>query len=79
MMIREGFRTIEVGKAIPPSAEFYTAYFSHDRNAFVCVFEDESFGSICDGALIPVDLQPWIVEIGINDEPAGWRTELEGE
>jgi hypothetical protein len=40
---------------VPESAIFISAYFDHSRNAFVCLFEDESYQSIPEGAAIPVD------------------------
>lgn len=75
-MMREGFRSIQVGQAIPASAEFYTAYFDNERNAFVCVFEDAVFQPVPDGCVIPLSPGPQVEEIDTDDEPDGWRTEL---
>lgn len=61
---RTGKRTIDVSSPIPESATFLTAYFDHNRNAFVCVFEDEAFSPLAEGALIPVDLGPTITVLG---------------
>ena len=40
---------------VPESAIFISAYFDHGRNAFVCLFEDESYESVPEGTVIPVD------------------------
>lgn len=42
--------------AVPASAKFSHAYFDSGRNAFVCVFEDESFKDVPEGHYIPVDV-----------------------
>lgn len=57
---RSGKRTIQVESPVPESATFFKAYFDHARNAFVCVFEDDSFSSVSEGALIPIDIGPTI-------------------
>ena len=54
-VVREGFRRKQyVRSEIPESAKFYTAHFSHERNAFVAVFEDPSFAPVAEGGLIPL-------------------------
>lgn len=58
-----GVRTISVESPIPESATFFTAFFCHERNAFVCVFEDESFARVCEGGLIPIVECPTITEL----------------
>jgi hypothetical protein len=60
---RQGKRTINVSSPVPDSATFFSAYFDHARNAFVCVFEDESFSPVAEGALIPVDIGPTITQV----------------
>lgn len=42
--------------AVPESAKFLHAYFDGERNAFVCVFEDESFESVPEGCRFPIDV-----------------------
>ncbi len=55
---REGKRSINVVcSSVPASALFFTSHFDHSRNAFVVIFEDESFGLIPPGGVIP--LLPW--------------------
>lgn len=41
---------------MPLSARFLHAYFDYERNAFVCVFEDESFDVVPEGSRIPIDV-----------------------
>lgn len=41
---------------IAESAEFRHAYFDNERNCFVCVFSDESFSPVAEGARIPIDV-----------------------
>jgi hypothetical protein len=58
-----GRRTIDVASPIPRSARFLRAYFDHSRNGFVCVFEDDSFRPVAEGAMIPVDNGPAITQV----------------
>ncbi len=51
---RAGKRSIDVSSPVPATASFFTSYFDHSRNAYVAVFEDDSFGLIAPGALIPL-------------------------
>ena len=57
-IVRAGKRSIDVSSPVPATALFYTSYFDHSRNAFVAVFEDDSFDPIADGCLIPRMLAP---------------------
>lgn len=59
---RSGTRVLSVESPIPETAKFFTAWFSHERNAFVCVFEHESFSPVADGALIPIGHGPVITD-----------------
>jgi hypothetical protein len=40
---------------VPESAIFISAYFDYSRNAFVCLFEDDSYESIPEGSAFPID------------------------
>lgn len=60
---KQGQRTIDVSSPVPDSAAFFSAYFDHARNAFVCVFEDDSFSPVAEGALIPVDVGPMVTRV----------------
>lgn len=63
MMSRSGDRTITVDSPVPETASFFTSYFDHSRNAYVCVFEDESFDPVAEGAIIPIlDRPAWVTE-----------------
>ena len=53
-IVRAGKRIIDVSSNVPATASFFTSYFDHSRNAFVAVFEDDSFDCIADGCLIPL-------------------------
>jgi hypothetical protein len=76
----KGERRVSVQSDIPEEAIFRFAYFANERNAFICVFEHESFYPIADGALIPIFPGP---HIGVTiesdncdhgpDPRAGWR------
>ena len=55
---RTGKRIIDVSSLVPETASFFTSYFDHSRNAFVVVFEDDSFGPVASGALIPLLCNP---------------------
>lgn len=39
---------------VPQDAKFRSAYFDPERNAFVCLFEDESFQSVSEGLKFPM-------------------------
>lgn len=52
--VRAGRRTIDVHSPVPETASFFTSYFDHSRNAYVAIFEDESFGRVAGGAVIPL-------------------------
>ena len=69
-VLRAGKRTIEVFSPVPETASFFTSYFDHSRNAFVAVFEDESFSPIADGGLIPILSQPVVSEDELPPPPA---------
>lgn len=58
-MARSGERRYAVESQLPESAVFHTAYFDQSRNAFVCVFEDDSFPPL-DNASIPIIDKPVI-------------------
>lgn len=74
-MARHGKRTIEVSSPVPESATFFTAYFDHARNAFVCIFEDASFDPVAEGGLIPVGIGPTITRCGDDRRIAGVSSE----
>ena len=58
LLARAGKREIDVSSPVPETASFFTSYFDHSRNAYVAVFEDESFDPVGDGALIPILSDP---------------------
>jgi len=58
MMARSGCRTITVDSPVPETASFFTSYFDHSRNVYVCVFEDDSFAPVAEGAIIPILERP---------------------
>ena len=51
---RNGPRQFSVGSLVPDTAQFFSAYFDQSRSAFVCIFEDETFPLLSDGAFIPI-------------------------
>jgi hypothetical protein len=51
---RNGPRSFCVNGPVPDTAKFWSAHFDHEKNAFVCFFEDESFDSVPEGCIIPV-------------------------
>ena len=53
-IVRAGKRSIDVSSPVAETASFFTSYFDHSRNAYVAVFEDDSFDLIASGALIPL-------------------------
>ncbi len=55
---REGRRTIHVCSPVPATASFFTPYFDHSRNAFVAVFEDDSFSPVRPGDIFPMLCKP---------------------
>ena len=59
--VREGKRTIEVPSTVPETATFVMAWFDHERNAFVTVFQDVSFDRVADGCSIPILFMPNVV------------------
>lgn len=67
LFARAGTRAIKVSPDVPEDAEFYTAYFDHSRNAFICVFEHPSFDRICNGAVIPLAEGPEITALPYED------------
>ena len=46
---------IPVGQ-LPSTAKFLHAWFDYERNAFVCMFEDESFEEVPEGGRFPIDV-----------------------
>ena len=58
LLARAGKRTIDVSSPLPETASFVTSYFDHARNAYVAIFEDESFEPVGDGALIRILTDP---------------------
>jgi len=58
LLARAGKREIDVSSPVPETASFFTSYFDHSRNAYVAVFEDESFDPVGDGALVPILSDP---------------------
>ena len=65
-IVREGKRTIEVTKGLPETAKFYGAHFDHFRNAFVAVFQDDSFDLVADGEMFPLRDTPHIVTTSLD-------------
>ena len=57
-IVKAGKRSIDVSSPVPATATFFTSYFDHSRNAYVVVFEDESFDRHCEGGLIPLLNEP---------------------
>lgn len=60
-LARAGKRTIDISSPVPETASFFTSYFDHSRNAYVAVFEDESFNLLCEGCVIPILNEPCFV------------------
>ena len=60
-IVRAGKRSIDVSSPVPATALFYTSYFDHSRNAFVAVFEDDSFGLVSAGCEITMLYMPHLV------------------
>ena len=58
VFFRNGNRSFKVTGPVPESASFWSAYFDHSRNAFVVVFEDESFPPVAGGEEIPIGAGP---------------------
>jgi hypothetical protein len=58
LLALEGQRVVHVSSPVPATASFFTSYFDHSRNAYVAVFEDDSFGPIASGGLIPILCNP---------------------
>lgn len=55
---RQGQSQICVSSPVPASSTFRGEYLDLSRNAFVCVFENESVPLVEEGALIPVGIGP---------------------
>ncbi len=53
-IVRVGKRSIDVSSPVPVTASFFTSYFDHSLNAFVVVFEDDSFDLMYPGSEIPL-------------------------
>jgi len=64
---RNGNHAFKVTGPVPESASFWSSHFDPSRNAFVVVFEDESFPPVAEGAVIPIGVGP---EIGLYSENA---------
>ena len=56
-------KTIRIDSLVPETAQFFSAWFDHEKRSFVCVFEDESFGEVYEGAAIPVIYGPEVTEV----------------
>ncbi len=60
---KRGSRAFKVVGPVPESARFYSAHFDNSRNAFIVVFEDESFPLVPQGAIIPIGIGPEIADL----------------
>lgn len=58
---RDGVRTLQVVSPVPHDAKFWTSWFDPSRNAYVVVFEHDSFQAVPEGATIPIGDGPVIV------------------
>ena len=55
---RNGEHAFTVEGPVPDTARFFCAHFDHARNAFVCIFEDDSFDEVAEGEYIPLGIGP---------------------
>ncbi len=66
--VREGQRTVHVCSGVPATASFFTSYFDHSRNAFVAVFEDDSFGLVSAGCKITMLYIPHLTITPLDED-----------
>lgn len=59
--VKSGTRFVGVESPVPDTATFFTSYFDERRNAFVLVFEDDSFALVPEGDMIPILYEPCLV------------------
>ena len=60
---RNGKREFSVEGPIPDTARFWSSYFDHSRNCFVCIFEDDSFCLVAEGCVIPIGPGPRVTTL----------------